>query len=116
MSIGDVDNDGKDEIVYGACCIDHDGKGLYTTGLGHGDALHLGKFDPSRSGLQVVDCHENENMHRGKVVDFRDAATGEIIWSIPGSGDIGRCIVADVDPKTPGCEVWSSASKTDMYS
>lgn len=116
LSIGDVDNDGKDEVVYGACCIDHDGKGLYTTGLGHGDALHLGVFDPTRNGLQVVGCHESQTMHGGKVVDFRDAATGEIFWSIPGSGDIGRCLVADIDPETPGCEVWSSASNTDLYS
>ena len=55
LSIGDVDDDGKDEIIYGSCGIDHDGKGMYTTGLGHGDALHLGKFDPNRSGLQIVD-------------------------------------------------------------
>ncbi len=116
LSIGDVDNDGKDEIVYGSCGIDHDGKGMYATGLGHGDALHLGKFDPNRAGLQIVDCHEHESQHQGKVVDFRDAATGEIIWYIQGSGDIGRCIVADIDPSTPGCEVWSSASKTDIYS
>ena len=116
LSIGDVDDDGKDEIIYGSCGIDHDGKGMYTTGLGHGDALHLGKFDPNRSGLQIVDCHEHQEYHNGKGVDFRDAATGEVLWYIPGSGDIGRCMVADVDPATPGCEVWSSASATDMYS
>lgn len=116
LSIGDVDNDSKDEIVYGSCVIDHDGKGLYTTGLGHGDALHLGKFDPNHAGLQIVGCHEHENKHGGKGVDIRDAATGEIIWYIPGSGDIGRCLVADIDPETSGCEVWSSASATDLYS
>ena len=53
LSVGDVDGDGKDEIVYGACAIDHDGKGLYTTGLGHGDAMHLSDVDPDRPGLEV---------------------------------------------------------------
>ena len=38
VSVADVDADGRDEIVYGACCIDDDGRGLYSTGLGHGDA------------------------------------------------------------------------------
>ncbi|MCS2405243.1 hypothetical protein NXY31_11435 [Bacteroides salyersiae] len=33
LTVGDVDGDGCDEIVYGACCIDHDGSVLYRTGL-----------------------------------------------------------------------------------
>lgn len=53
LSIGDVDGDGKDEIIYGAAAIDDDGSGLYATGLGHGDALHLSDLDPSRPGLEV---------------------------------------------------------------
>lgn len=115
LSIGDVDNDGKDEIVYGSCGIDHDGKGMYSTKLGHGDALHLGKFDPNRSGLQIVDCHEEPSDHQGKGTEYRDAATGNIIAYIPGSGDVGRCLVADVDPDNPGCEFWSSSTEY-MYS
>lgn len=116
LSIGDVDSDGKDEIVYGSCCIDDDGTGLYSTKLGHGDALHLGKFDPNRSGLQVVACHESETSHQGKGVTYRDAATGSVISYIPGTGDIGRCMVADVDPVNPGCEFWGSNSEGYLYS
>ena len=37
-------DDGKDEIVYGAMTIDDNGKGLYSTGLGHGDALHVTRY------------------------------------------------------------------------
>lgn len=58
LRVGDVDGDGCDEIIYGSCAIDHNGKGLYTTKMGHGDAIHLTHFDPSRKGLQVWDCHE----------------------------------------------------------
>ncbi|MCS2901565.1 hypothetical protein NXX91_17965 [Bacteroides thetaiotaomicron] len=58
LSVGDVDDDGCDEVVYGGCCIDHNGKGLWNSRHGHGDALHLGKFDPSRKGLQIWSCFE----------------------------------------------------------
>lgn len=117
LAVGDVDNDGKDEIIYGACAIDHDGKGLYNTGLGHGDALHLGKFDPTREGLQVVSCHESPSMYGDCGTEMRDAGTGEILVRIPGNGsDVGRCMVADVDPETPGCEIWSSEPEGNLYS
>ena len=60
LRVGDVDGDGCDEIMYGSCAIDHDGKGLYSTRMGHGDAMHLTQFAPGLKGLQVWDCHENK--------------------------------------------------------
>ncbi len=62
LRVGDVDGDGKDEIVYGACVIDDNGKGLYSTGLGHGDAIHLSDIDPDRPGLEVFDIHERPDI------------------------------------------------------
>ena len=106
LRVGDVDGDGCDEIIYGSCAIDHNGKGLYTTKMGHGDAIHLTHFDPSRKGLQVWDCHENKR--DGST--FRDAATGEILFQIKDSTDVGRCMAADIDPTQPGVEMWSLAS------
>ena len=58
LSVADVDDDGKDEIVFGAMTIDDNGKGLYSTGLGHGDALHVTDLDPTRPGLEVFDIQE----------------------------------------------------------
>lgn len=106
LRVGDVDGDGCDEIIYGSCAIDHNGKGLYTTKMGHGDAIHLTHFDPSRKGLQVWDCHENKR--DGST--YRDAATGEILFQIKDSTDVGRCMAADFDPTQPGVEMWSVAS------
>ena len=106
LRVGDVDGDGHDEIVYGSCTIDHDGTGLYTTGLGHGDALHLTQFDPANPQLQVWACHERD----GQGSTFRDAATGEIIFQIRAGEDVGRCMAADIDPTNRGVEMWSSSS------
>ena len=60
VTVADFDGDGCDEICVGAMTVDHDGKGLFTTGLRHGDALHAGRFIPSRQGMQVFGVHENE--------------------------------------------------------
>jgi rhamnogalacturonan endolyase len=109
LTVGDVDGDGRDEVVYGAMTIDDDGSGLYTTGLGHGDALHLSDMVPSRPGLEVFQVHETESAHKGMGGTLRDAATGEVIAFIPGTGDVGRGVAFDIDPRYPGYEILSSS-------
>lgn len=107
LTVGDVDGDGCDEIVYGSACIDHDGNLLYRTGAGHGDALHLGDFDPDREGLEVFMVHEEKSSAYKWDCEFRDAATGEIIWGEAQSGnDIGRGLVGDLSENWRGYEVW----------
>ena len=106
LRVADIDGDGCDEITYGSMAVDNDGKGLYNTGMGHGDAIHLMAFDPSTDELQVWDCHEN----RKDGSDFRNARTGEVIFQIPSKSDVGRAMAADIDPTNPGVEMWSSDS------
>ncbi len=106
MSIADVDNDGKDEIVFGAMCIDDNGHPLWNTHMGHGDALHVGDLDPSRPGLEVFKVDEEASKPSSW---FADAHTGHIIWQTPHHGDNGRGVSADIYAGSPGAESWSAA-------
>jgi rhamnogalacturonan endolyase len=106
LRVADVDGDGCDEITYGSMAVDHNGRGLYNTGMGHGDAIHLMAFDPKSRELQVWDCHEN----RRDGSDFRNARTGEVIFKVPSKSDVGRAMAADIDPNNPGVEMWSADS------
>ncbi|WP_367184410.1 glycosyl hydrolase family 28 protein [uncultured Bacteroides sp.] len=107
LRVADVDGDGCDEIIYGSCAIDNNGKGLHSTQMGHGDAIHLTKFSPDMKGFQVWDCHENKRDGSS----FRDAATGEVLFQVKSPTDVGRCMAADIDPTNPGVEMWSWESK-----
>lgn len=104
LSIADVDNDGFDEIVYGSAVIDHNGTGLYTTGQGHGDALHCGDFDPNHAGQEIFMVHENKSSSI-ESVQMRDAKTGKTLWSHKRSADVGRGLIinAGVDFKPYVC-------------
>lgn len=112
LSVADVDEDGYDEIIYGSMVVDHDGTGIYSTGWGHGDALHVSDLDPDHPGLEVFMPHEEPNLPYG--ISFRDAKTGEIIWGFDASYDVGRGLAADIDPNYKGYECW--ASNFSLYS
>ena len=107
LSIADVDNDGKDEIIWGSAALDNDGTLLYATGFGHGDAIHVGKMIPDQAGYQVFEVHEAEPYGW----DLHDAATGKILYSDTGGNDNGRGMAADLTGKD-GWEFWSSNDRT----
>lgn len=122
LSVADVDGDGKQEIIYGSATIDHDGSVLYSSydegppessvpgenvKLGHGDALHVGDFDPNRPGLEIHTVHEG-GAWAPYGYALRDAATGEVLHGQYTGNDTGRGMVGDIDPERPGFEMWDS--------
>ncbi|WP_175409617.1 rhamnogalacturonan lyase [Streptomyces sp. TRM64462] len=107
LAVADVDGDGRDEILYGAMAVDDDGSGLWTTKLGHGDALHVGDLLPSRPGLESFNVHEHTNAAYG--YEMHDARTGEILWGQRTGSDVGRGLCADLTRDHAGAECWSSA-------
>ncbi len=101
LTLGDVDLDGRDELVYGSMVMDDDGTGLYSTELGHGDAQHLADINPYRKGLEYFGClEENEGG------SYRDASTGEVLFYKNIGRDMGRAGCSDITPDYPGMEMW----------
>ena len=98
----DVDNDGKQEIVLGATCLDDDGSVLWCLNTGHGDAMHLGDLLPDRKGLELWICHEDKPYG----VSLVDASNGKTIFHKDGDADTGRCCAANVWTGNDGAEFW----------
>ena len=116
---GDVDGDGRDEILLGSCMIDDNGTALWSAGLGHPDRAYLTDIDPRRPGMEVFLCLEPFHTN-GRGVCMVDAKTGEQVWNIGHeTKHVGSGMVADFDPEHPGLECFATEDKkggsTDQY-
>ena len=106
ITVGDIDNDGYDEIVFGGATLNHDGTVRFSTQLGHGDAGHLGDLDPDHPGLEFWDVHEHTD---AQYTEEMRGSDGKVMWGTPNPGaDNGRGMAADIDSEYRGYEVWSS--------
>lgn len=102
----DVDGDGKQELVMGSAVIDDDGKLLYTSGLSHGDALHVGDFDPSNPGVEIFMCHEEAAAGYG--ISLRSGKDGKMLFREKGGGDTGRCLADNLIAGNNSAEIVGS--------
>ena len=103
-----MDNDGKDEFITGALCMevndDNEFRPKWCTYLQHGDALHIGNYDPTHTGFEFFTVHEDSgtNSLSGNdiTLDFGmsviDAETGNIMFHEGASADTGRGVMANV--------------------
>ena len=96
--VADVDEDGRDEIVYGSMVVDDCGKGLSTTGFGHGDAQHVSDMNPYTKGLEIYTCLEDQPGN-----NYRDATTSKIYYRYECGNDDGRAMMANFTDQFPGC-------------
>ncbi|MBR4235163.1 MAG: rhamnogalacturonan lyase [Clostridia bacterium] len=115
LSAADVDGDGRDEIIYGACVLDDDGSVLYSgqgfradgayMNWGHGDAMQTAVIDPDLPGQQIMHVFEE-----GSVSPYGEALveaeSGRVIYGESADTDLGRCMTGQLDPNTRGLQVW----------
>ena len=110
MVTGDVDGDGRDEILLGSCMLDDDGTALWSSGLGHSDKAYLCRLRKDLP-LQVFMVSEPKK-EDGRGVSVVDAATGKLQWSIGQTTfHVGSGMVADFDPQYPGLECFSGEDR-----
>jgi hypothetical protein len=80
----DVDGDGAFEIIPGASTINSDGTFRCTSGIGVGDALHVGELVPGM-GISVFSAHD-----AAWGTDCHDAATCSSYFNVTGGGPSSR--------------------------
>ena len=108
IRVGDVDGDGRDEMIEGSYTMNHDGSTLFNTGMAHGDRFRTSDIDPGRPGLETFAIQQNAGDMLGQAL--YDARTGEFIkkWYLPSVGDVGRGECMDIDREHLGWEMWST--------
>ena len=108
---GDIDLDGKDELVIGTAALDDNGVPMWRTGLGHNDAGYIADIDPQRPGYEIFYGVESRSPKNG--VCLVDAKTGEIIWGYEGSTYHvhGQAMIGDITDEYPGIECYAGEAK-----
>lgn len=96
MTVADVDDDGNDEFISATLCYEvNDEDKLMPKWYGgrqHGDALHIGNYDPTNNNFEYFSVHE----HGDFGMTLMDAKTGEEAFHVSDSNDTGRGLMANI--------------------
>jgi len=113
LRMGDANGDGYDEILKGPLALDRTGKILWDEKLlkGHGDYVHVGVFNPARTGLQIFRVLEAPSANG---VAMLDAATGTVLWGKTIAGDASRGYVSHIDSRQKGAQCWAGQINNDL--
>ena len=108
---GDIDLDGKDELVIGTAALDDNGVPMWRTGLGHNDGGFIADIDPERPGYEIFYGVESRSSKNG--VCLVEAATGKIIWGYEGKTVHvhGQGMIGDLTDEYPGIECYAGEAK-----
>ena len=108
---GDIDLDGKDELVIGTAALDDNGTPMWRTGLGHNDAGYIADIDPDRPGYEIFYGVESRSPKNG--VCLVEAKTGKIIWGYEGRTHHvhGQAMIGDITDEYPGIECYAGEAK-----
>ncbi len=96
LSVADVDNDGKDEIVFGSAVMDNTGEVLNSTKHGHGDALHVSDFN-NDGEQEIFQVHEEKTYYKSYGAEVRKGKNAQIMGATGAGADCGRGVMANVD-------------------
>lgn len=95
MTVADVDDDGNDEFISATLCYEvNDEDKLMPKWYGgrqHGDALHIGNYDPTNNNFEYFSVHE----HGDFGMTLIDAKTAEEAFHVSDSNDTGRGLIAN---------------------
>lgn len=112
IRVGDVDYDGKDEVLHMGYALNGDGSLRYVVPeVVHGDRWYVGAFN---KGDKVMMGYGIQQDHPNNLLEYYyNANTGELVWthygdeSCAGQCDVARGNIGDIDPNYEGFEVWS---------
>jgi len=106
---GDIDGDGRDEIILGSAVLDDDGSPLWSTGLGHPDFVYVSDLNYDNPGLEIATILETANKKGG--LTMVDAKTGKPLWQLDEpTNHVHFGFGGDIDAMQPGFELGGTDS------
>lgn len=113
LTIADVNDDGKEEIMWGEHCITEGGKDLWTITermpySGHPDIVYVADVLPSNPGKEVYYCREGWYGQRHRRIGMMLANNrGEILWAHWNYRHVDGGWISKILPNSEGMQCYA---------